>query len=90
MTTYQRNCLTWACIIAVELTIGLAAMYLSNWFVIPFFVGIAVVPFLLNRITCPKCGTRVTYQGKFFGFRINGGFIRKKCQECGWDLNATA
>ncbi len=73
------------------MTVGLAliaaALELSHWFFVPFVVFIYVPQFFLERIVCPKCGTPVTYQGTILGKRIRGGFIRRHCQECGWDLN---
>jgi hypothetical protein len=87
MTAYRRNRLTWACIVVVELTIGLLTLYLSKWFAVPFLALAFLLPLMLKGIICPKCGTPVTYQGTFFGARVQGGFIRKKCQQCGWDLN---
>jgi len=87
MTAYRRNILTWICIAAVALPVMLAALYVSNWFVLIFFSIVPIGGFFLNKITCPNCGTSVTYQGTLVGFRITGGFIRKKCQECGWDLD---
>ena len=87
MTAYRQNQLAWACIMIVELTIGLLALYLSNWFAVPFLALVFAIPLVVKRIVCPKCGTPVIYQGTLFGFRVQGGFIRKKCQECGWDLN---
>jgi ribosomal protein S27AE len=69
------------------LTLSLLSLYVSNWFLLPFFALIFSAQFLLKRIVCPNCGTPVTYQGTFAGFRVQGGFIRKKCQQCGWDLD---
>lgn len=66
---------------------GALAIYFSEWFLVPFFLLIFVVPHILKGIVCPKCRTPVTYQGSVSGFRIHGGFIRKKCQQCRWDLN---
>jgi hypothetical protein len=87
MTAYQRNVRAWVIIMSVALSIGLLALYVSNWFILPFFGWTLIVPHLLLKgIDCPKCGTPVTYQGTFFDFRIKGGFIRRKCQQCGWDL----
>jgi hypothetical protein len=71
----------------VELTIGLLALYLSAWFAVPFLALVFFMPFVLKGIICPKCGTPVTYQGTFFGVQVQGGFIHKNCQQCGWDLN---
>jgi hypothetical protein len=87
VTAYRKNLLTWACVIAVELTIGALGIYLSKWFFLPFFLLIYAIPFVLRGIVCPKCGTPVTYQGTLAGFRIQGGFIRRTCQQCGWDLD---
>jgi len=87
MTAYKKNLWTWACIMVVELSLGFAALYISNWFVVPFFMVIYTIRFVLERIVCPNCGTSVTYQGILFGKEIRGGFIRRKCQKCGWDLD---
>ena len=87
MTAFRQNQLTWACIMVVELTIGMLALYVSTWFAVPFLALVFVIPIALKGIVCPKCGTPVTYQGTFFGVQVSGGFIRKKCQQCGWDLN---
>ena len=86
MTAYKKNLLAWACIMALGFASGLAALYTSNWFVVPFVAIIYSAQFVVERITCPNCGTPVTYQGNIAGFRIRGGFFRKKCQQCGWDL----
>lgn len=71
----------------VELTILALGLYVSNWFIVPFLALVFVGRFALRGIDCPKCGTPVTYQGTFFGVRIQGGFIHRKCQQCGWDLD---
>ncbi len=87
MTIYKRNLLTWVCIMFVELTLGAMGIYLSKWCILPFFAGLFVVPHVLEKIVCPNCRTPVTYQGTLAAVRIEGGFIRRKCQQCGWDLN---
>jgi len=87
MTAYRRNIVAWVCIIALELLIGISAIYISNWFIVPFLIIIYTIQFILERITCPNCGTPVTYQGTIAGIRVRGGFIRKRCQQCGWDLD---
>jgi hypothetical protein len=87
MTAYRRNQVVWTCIMMVSLTMGLLALYVSTWFLVPFFGMVFVIPYVLAGIVCPKCGTAVTYQGTFFGVRVKGGFIRKQCQQCGWNLN---
>lgn len=87
MTAYKKNILAWVCITGSVLSMGLAGLYVSNWFIVPFFVVIYSAQFFLEKITCPNCVTPVTYQGTFAGFHVRGGFIRKKCQQCGWDLD---
>lgn len=71
---------------ALIFVLSALALYVSVWFVLPFFAVIGFSPILLNKTTCPNCGTPVTYQGSILGFRIRGGFIRRRCQQCGWDL----
>ena len=90
MTAYRKNLLAWAIIMLIGLSLIISALYISGWFLVPFFLFIYVPQFFLNRITCPNCGTPVTYQGTFSGIRIRGGFVRKKCQECGWDLDKSS
>ncbi len=87
MTAYKKNLLAWACIMGIGLSSILAALYISNWFIEPFIAVICGAQFVVERITCPNCGTPVTYQGSIGGFRVRGGFIRSKCQQCGWDLD---
>lgn len=85
-SAYQTNVRAWVCFMVIELTLGALALYVSFLFVIPFFILIVSGHLVFNKIVCPKCGTPVTYQGGIMGVRITGGFIRKKCQNCGWDL----
>jgi len=87
MTAYKRTLFAWACILTVELTIAALGLYVWKWFLVPFLVLVYFIPFVLERITCPNCGESVSYQGKVIGMTIRGGFIRRKCQKCGWDLN---
>ena len=75
------------CWMAVQWIQGLAIIYVSSWFVVPFFSLIFFFRYIFGGIKCPNCGTPVTYQGAAFGFRISAGFVRRKCQECGWDLD---
>jgi hypothetical protein len=67
----------------VELTIGLLALYLSAWFAVPFLALVFVIPIVLKGIICPKCGTPVTYQGTFFGLRVQGGSFEKSASSVG-------
>ena len=87
MTAYKKNLVAWAAIMVIGLSLIWAALEVSQWFLLPFILFIYVPQFFLEKITCQKCGTPVTYQGTFLGKRIRGGFIRTNCQECGWDLD---
>jgi hypothetical protein len=88
---YQKSIRAWIVIVAVGLFIGLGGLYVSNWLLVPFVAWAILGPrILLKDIACPKCGTPVTYQGTYFGARINGGFVRRQCQECSWDLRTTS
>jgi RNase P subunit RPR2 len=87
MTAYKKNLLSWAVIMTVGLSAGLASLYVSAWFLVAVAAVVYIPQFFLERIVCPNCGTPVTYQGTLFGKRIRGGFIRRNCQQCGWDLN---
>jgi hypothetical protein len=86
MSAYQKNVLAWIVIMTLGLAVALASLYVSTWFLVAFAAIIYGPQFLLKRIACPKCGTPVTYQGSIAGFPIHGGFIRRQCQSCGWDL----
>ena len=86
ITAYKKNLIAWFCIMFLCFLFGTLFMYVSIWFMLPFFAVVGCAPSFLNRILCPNCGTPVTYQGTIAGLRIRGGFIRKKCQQCGWDL----
>lgn len=87
MTAYKKNLLAWAITMTAGFVLIGAALELSQWFIVPFLALIYVPQFFLEKIVCPKCGTPVTYQGTVLGKPIRGGFIRRLCQECGWDLN---
>ena len=87
MTTYRKHLLAWACILAVELAIGTLGLYVWKWFLVPFLALVYAIPLVLERITCPNCGESGVHQGTLIGIPIRGGFIRRKCQQCGWDLN---
>lgn len=87
MTAYKKICFAWALIMLLEFSFGLGILLVSNWFMVPFFGMLFCAKLVLVPIVCPRCDTSVTYQGTYLGKRICGGFIRRKCQECGWDLN---
>jgi hypothetical protein len=86
MSAYNKGLVAWALIMAIALALGVAAMEVSSWFIVPFLIFIYIPQFFLNRITCPNCGTPITYKATAFGVQSTGGFLRSKCQACGWDL----
>lgn len=92
MTPYRKNLLAWALIFVLAMSMAAAAQYLSKWFVVLFFLVIFMAHRILNRITCPNCGTPVTHVGKgaLGGFHTLAAFYRTKCEKCGWDLNKSS
>lgn len=89
MTPFKRNRAAWICIFGICSSTGLAALYLSNWFLAPFATVIYTGHFFLNRITCPNCGVPVTFVDNrpLAGLRVHKALFVKKCQNCGWDLD---
>lgn len=82
----SENMIAWACIMSLGFILSILFIYLSVWFIIPFFLIIFCARFVFNRIVCPSCGTPVIYGGSIWGLQIYGGFFWKKCRKCGWDL----
>ncbi|MGH9439289.1 MAG: hypothetical protein ACRD22_15690 [Terriglobia bacterium] len=73
--------------VAIAVSFGALAIYVSKWFIVPFFASVFIPTFFIDRIVCPKCGTPVSYQGSLAGKRLRGGFIHKKCKKCGSNLD---
>ena len=88
MTALNKNRFAWAGIMVAGFCFGLGAMYLSAWFVVPFFVNVFGAHLILERIECPNCGAPLTFDGKRFVDRIGAPstWMRKTCAACGWDL----
>jgi hypothetical protein len=87
MSAYRKFIQAWIIIMSVALASGVLGLYLSPWFLVPFFAAVVVLPHaLLKAIVCPSCGTPVTYQGSLGGFKISGDFVHRRCRNCGWDL----
>lgn len=86
MSTLRKNILAWLGIMVFGVLFIALALYVSIWFAIPFLAIVAGSNLVLQKIVCPNCGMPVTYQGESRGVGIFGGFIRRKCQNCGWDL----
>lgn len=87
MSAYRKFVQAWLVIIGVALGFGALGLYLSPWFLVPFFATVLILPrALLKGIACPNCGTPVTSQGSLGRFQISGGFVHQRCRSCGWDL----
>lgn len=87
MSAYKKFVQAWIFIMSMALGFGALGLYLSPWFLAPFFATVLFVPrVLLKGIVCPNCGTPVTYQGSLGPFKISGGFVHQRCRNCGWDL----
>lgn len=93
MSTYRKNVIAWIAIISTALFLGLAAMYLSEWFSILFFSVVLSAHVILKKITCPRCGMPLTYEGDNhqgplakLGLPLPSAFFRTHCANCGFDL----
>ena len=87
-SAYEKYLMTWIYMMVVEMTLGLFAMYYSNWFVAPFFLVIFSGRYFFLKIKCPKCGTPVIYDNTPANLQIFALFFRPKCTNCGWDLKS--
>src|SRR5690348_2721278 len=88
MTPYRKYVSTWALITGVGFLLGIASLYLSQWLAVVFFAWIFAAKSILDRVTCPKCGTPLYYNGPRFAERRTGPniFSRTTCRACGSDL----
>jgi len=88
MTALNKNRFAWASIVVAGVCFGLGAMYLSAWFVVPFFANVFCAHLILQRIVCPSCGAPLTFEGKRLVGRLGvpSAWMRKTCAACGWDL----
>ena len=88
LTVYQKVASIWAGIFFIGIILGALFIYISTWFMIPFFAVIGAGSFLLNRVVCPNCGARINYETSFFAVRVPLVFMRDKCKECGRNLKS--
>ena len=88
MTPYKRYMLAWLRILIFGLLFIVLTVFASSWFSIAFFTVVFGANMFLKGIEYPRCGTPVTYQGRFRGFKVFGDFIRRNCQNCDYDLNS--
>lgn len=93
MTAYKKNVWAWVCVMGLLFALGLAGLYLSSWLFVPFLIIVVTAYQVFNRITCPSCGTPLTYEGDnqregpFAKFGVPSAWFRTKCAKCHWDLN---
>lgn len=87
MSVYRKVILMWCIVLLFTLMIMVTAKLVSS--LIPI-MGI-LIPFYikhtLNKLKCPKCEMPVSYQGKILGQSYFGGFLNRRCNNCGWDLD---
>lgn len=86
LTAYQKVVATWIGIFFLGFLFGALFIYASVWFMIPFFAVVGIGSYLLNRIVCPNCGERMTYETSSLGVRLPLVLVRNKCKKCGWNL----
>jgi hypothetical protein len=72
------------------LTLGLGALFLSMYFIIPLLLLFAVVVVLsLTWVRCPKCKKSARVRELRIGrikLPVPQGFTEKRCSRCGADL----
>jgi DNA-directed RNA polymerase subunit RPC12/RpoP len=90
MSAYKTNVVAWLALMGLLMALGVLALYVSTWFLAPFFVVVLSAQFVLKKIRCPHCGTPVTYQGEYGGSPLHAGLVRTHCQKCGHDLREAA
>ena len=86
-TIYKKVFTIWACIFFFGFGFGIALIYISSWFIIPFFAVIVVGAYFLKRITCPNCGHHLIYERRICGIRVPYVFMRPMCKMCGSDFD---
>ncbi len=88
MTAYKKNLAAWLAIMISGIFWIALALYVSNWFLVPFIATVFLSRLVLIRVTCPNCGTPLIYEGEgvYRRFRPPTAFFRKKCARCGWNL----
>ena len=89
MSVYRKMILMWCIVFGLALIIMATARFVSNLFpalglLLPFYIK-----HTLDKLKCPKCEMPVTYQGEFLGKSYFGGFLNRKCKNCGWNLDKT-
>ena len=89
MSLSPRQKFAWVLIVFVVVGIAIGVfeaetdIYELKWV---FFAWIGIGSVCLMQIRCPNCATPVVYQGKLGRISIYAGFVRRKCQNCGYDL----
>jgi hypothetical protein len=83
MTVYRQNQLRWACIMVVELTIGMLALYVSAWFAVPFLALVFVIPSALKGLFALSAERRLPIKGDFSACRYTAGSSEKSASSAG-------
>jgi len=87
MSTYKKHLGVWVLFVTLGFLFGIGFLYISTWFEIPFFLNLLLPTLVLPRINCQNCGRSVVYQGKLGKIPLYGGWLNRKCRNCGWDLD---
>jgi len=69
--------------------LGLGALYLSEYFLIPLFLLLAIVGFYAMSLKCQTCGHRVLYNPvTILGVKLRmwTSWIPKRCSNCSTDI----
>ncbi len=82
-TKYRMALATW---VTGGLVLGLLAVEVSNLFIAPLLVLMAVLGVYTLNLRCPNCGHPVLLglPGQFWGVR---SWVPRRCASCGVELN---
>jgi hypothetical protein len=85
MTPYKKKLLAWFCVMVLALSMGILLVYVSVWFVLPFFGIVFSGHLFLKKISCPQCGEPLTYAGEnpLVSGQVLSSIFSKNCLRCG-------
>jgi len=85
-SAYEKYLTAWIYTMSLGLLFGVSSLYISVWFMIPFWVVVFSGRYFFIRIRCPNCGTPVIYDASIANFQIFSLFFKPVCKKCGWNL----
>jgi hypothetical protein len=84
LETYQRYFLAF---MAMGFFFGGCSLYVSEYFVIPFFANVFLCGWLLHRPACPKCHTSLAPARGVSLRAVLASYRATTCRQCGATLS---